>query len=206
MKVFSNDCTFNYSWEEVSTANWRKYCPWNEKSTHVIAVDTLSRHVDPATGILRTERLITCKQSAPKWLASIIGGTETSHVFETSFVDLSTKKVTMVSSNLTFSNIISVHETVIYRQLSSTQTQFVQDAKIVAVCGGWQKLKNAVEEASVARFGENARKGKEGFEAVLEMSRRAFGEEKMRQEGKLAGNGDDIMNGRASLVGVGHKL
>ena len=83
MKVFSNECTFDYSWEEVSTANWRKYCPWNEKSTHVIAVDIVSRQVDPATGIvclhpltffsiailtpyqLRTERLITCKQSAP---------------------------------------------------------------------------------------------------------------------------------------------
>ena len=52
MKVFSSDCKFDYSWEEVSTANWRKYCPWNHKSTHVIAVDTLSRHVDADTGIV----------------------------------------------------------------------------------------------------------------------------------------------------------
>lgn len=53
MKVFSNNCTFDYSWEEVSTANWLKYCPWNDKSTHVIGVDTLSRHVDEKTGIVR---------------------------------------------------------------------------------------------------------------------------------------------------------
>ncbi len=52
MKVFSNVCSFDYSWEEVSTANWRKYCPWNDKSTHVISVDTISRHVDPETGIV----------------------------------------------------------------------------------------------------------------------------------------------------------
>ena len=52
MKVFSSDCTFDYTWAEVSTANWRKYCPWNDKSTHVIAVDTLSRSVDPSTGIV----------------------------------------------------------------------------------------------------------------------------------------------------------
>lgn len=63
MKVFSNKVTYNYSWDEVSTANWTKYGPWNNKSEHVIAVDTLSREVDPATGILRTERLITCKQN-----------------------------------------------------------------------------------------------------------------------------------------------
>jgi hypothetical protein len=182
MKVFSNDCTFDYSWEEVSTANWRKYCPWNDKSTHVIAVDTLSRHVDPATGILRTERLITCKQSAPKWLATLMGGTETSHVFETSYVDPASKKVTMTSSNMTWSNILSVQETVVYQPLSAAKTQFVQDAKITALCGGWQKVKNAVEEATVTRFSENARKGKEGFEAVLEMSRRVFSEEKEKNQ------------------------
>ncbi|KAM0139081.1 hypothetical protein BOTCAL_0394g00020 [Botryotinia calthae] len=182
MKVFSSDCKFDYSWEEVSTANWRKYCPWNHKSTHVIAVDTLSRHVDADTGILRTERLITCQQSAPKWLQSLMGGKDTSHVFETSYVDPITKKVTMTSTNLTFSNIINVQETVVYQPLSANTTQFVQTAQITALCGGWQKVKNAVEDATVTAFSENARKGKEGFEAVLAMSRRVFSEEKMRQQ------------------------
>lgn len=53
MKVFEADCTFNYSWDEVSTGAWRKYCPWNDKVSHVIAVDTISRTVDPNTGIVR---------------------------------------------------------------------------------------------------------------------------------------------------------
>lgn len=141
-------------------------------------MDTLSRHVDPSSGILRTERLITCKQSAPKWLLAMMGGNETSHVFEISYVDPATKKVTMCSTNLTFSNIINVQETVVYRPSTPSKTQFLQEAKITAVCGGWQKIKNAVEETSVSKFQENAMKGKEGFEAVLEMSRRAFGEEK----------------------------
>lgn len=52
MKIFSTSHDFNYSWDEVSVNNWRKYCPWNEKTPHVIAVDTISRHVDPATGIV----------------------------------------------------------------------------------------------------------------------------------------------------------
>ena len=52
MKVFSSDHTFDYSWSEVSTANWLKYSPWNKSSNHVVAVDTLSRMVDPATGIV----------------------------------------------------------------------------------------------------------------------------------------------------------
>lgn len=181
MKVFSNSVTFNYSWEEVSTANWRKYCPWNDKSTHVVAVDTVSRTVDPATGILRTERLITCRQSAPEWLKCLMGGLEESQVLETSYVDPAKKTVTMVSANLTWSNLLSVQETVIYRPLNDHQTQFDQDAKITALCGGWQRIKNNIEDTLVKRFRENAVKGKEGFEAVLAMSRMAFAEERERE-------------------------
>lgn len=112
---------------------------------------------------------------------SIMGGNDTSHVFETSYVDPQSKKVTMVSSNMTFNNIISVRETVVYQPISETRTQFAQEAQITALCGGWQKIKNAVEDASIAAFTENARKGKEGFEAVLEMSRKVFREEKARE-------------------------
>ncbi|KAL2178082.1 PRELI-like family-domain-containing protein [Thermothelomyces heterothallicus CBS 202.75] len=182
MKVFSNTEVFNYTWEEVSTANWRKYCPWNQKSTHVVAVDTISRTVDPETGILRTERLITCRQSAPDWLKSLMGGNiEDSHVFETSYVDPRNKTVTMVSANLTWSNLINVQETVVYRPLNDQQTRFEQAAQITALCGGWQRIKNRIEDTLVKRFHENAVKGKEGFEAVLAMSRRVFAEERERE-------------------------
>lgn len=182
MKVFSNSEIFNYSWEEVSTANWRKYCPWNEKSTHVVAVDTVSRTVDPNTGILRTERLITCRQTAPDWLKSMMGGCmDESQVFETSYVDPRSKTVTMVSANLTFNNLISVQETVVYRPLNDHQTRFEQAAQITALCGGWQRIKNRIEDTLVKRFHENAVKGKEGFEAVLAMSRRVFAEERERE-------------------------
>ncbi|KAL1959404.1 hypothetical protein VTO42DRAFT_2207 [Malbranchea cinnamomea] len=181
MKVFASNCTFNYSWEEVSTANWRKYCPWNDKSTHVVAVDILSRQIEPQSGILRTERLITCQQSVPQWILSLFGGSSTSHVYEVSYVDPKAKKVTMCSTNLTWSNVLKVKEIVTYEPSASmpaTKTDFKQDAQITAVCSGWQKVKNKIEEASVERFSQNAKKGREGFEMVLEMSRRVFGEQK----------------------------
>lgn len=181
MKVFSSTHTFNYSWEEVSTANWRKYCPWNDKSTHVTSVDTLSRSVDPETGILRTERLITCRQSAPEWMKAIIGGMETSQVFETSYVDPAKRTVTMVSQNVTLQNLVSVQETVVYRPTGPHQTQFQQTANISALCGGWQRIKNSIEDSLVHRFRENAVKGREGFECVLAMSRRVFAEERERE-------------------------
>lgn len=181
MRIFSSSYTFDYSWDEVSTNNWRKYCPWNERAEHVLAVDTISRHVDAATGILRTERLITCKQSAPQWILSILGGDTTSHVYEVSYVDPQQKKVTMCSTNMTWSNLLQCRETVIYQPSSTdgkNKTEFRQTAKIVALCGGWQKIKSKIEDASIERFRENATRGREGFEMVLEMSRRLFVEER----------------------------
>ncbi|KAJ5907971.1 MSF1-domain-containing protein [Penicillium taxi] len=187
MKVFSSTCSFDYSWEEVSTANWRKYCPWNDKVTHVVGVDTLSRVIDSKTGILRTERLITCNQAVPQWLLSLFGGSTTSHVYEVSYVDPDTKKVTMCSTNLTWSNVLSVRETVTYQPSlnNSSATDFTQEAQITALCGGWQKIKNKVEEASVERFRENAKRGREGFETVLEMSRRVFGEQRDLEQQRI---------------------
>jgi hypothetical protein len=188
MRWFSNTVTFDYSWEEVSLANWQKYGPWNNKSTHVIGVDTISRAVDPETGILKTERLITCKQSAPEWLTSLMGGHDVSHVFEASYVDPKKRTLTMVSQNLTWSNLVSVQETVSYRPALDAlhgKTMFEQNAKITALCGGWQRIKNNIEDTLVNRFKENAHKGREGFEAVLEMTRRAFDEEREREKEML---------------------
>lgn len=137
---------------------------------------------------LRTERLITCTQSAPAWVVSLLGGSNTSHVYETSYVSPAEKRVTMCSTNLTWANILRVRETVTYQpDLSASspgyeRTEFAQDAKITALCGGWQKIRTKIEDASIERFSENARRGREGFEAVLEMSRRVFGEEKEREK------------------------
>lgn len=176
MKYFQQTVDFDYSWDEISTNNWRKYGPWNEKTPHVIAVDTLSRSVDPATGILRTERLITCQQSAPKWVSAILGTEDVSMVYETSYVDPAAKKLTLCSMNMTMSDLINVRETCVYQPVASSpsKTQFTQRAEITALCGGWQKIKNSIEQFTVERFQQNAARGKEGFEMVLERARQVY--------------------------------
>lgn len=90
----------------------------------------------------------------------------------------------MCSQNMTWSDLLSVRETVVYRPSSTspgTHTMFDQSAKIIALCGGWQKIKNSIEEFTVERFRQNAVRGREGFEAVLEMSRKVFALERERQ-------------------------
>ena len=78
MKIFESHHLFNYPWEQVSAANWKKYP--NEMSTQVVGVDILRREVDPVSKILRTERVISCEQSIPKWLSFLVGGLKRQYV------------------------------------------------------------------------------------------------------------------------------
>jgi hypothetical protein len=85
--------------------------------------------------------------------------------------------------NLTWSEVISVRETVQYTPspLGPKKTQFEQRAEITALCGGWQKIKNKIESFSIERFQQNAVKGREGFEMVLAKCREVFAEEKEKR-------------------------
>lgn len=69
MKFFKTVHTFNYEWSLVSAAQWQKYP--NDHCPHVQHVDVLNRTVDPETGILTTERLITVKQNMPRLILKV---------------------------------------------------------------------------------------------------------------------------------------
>ncbi|SCU81800.1 LADA_0C01134g1_1 [Lachancea dasiensis] len=202
MRLFQNTQEFPYSWEQVTAANWRKYP--NEVSTHVVAVDVLRRELDESRTKLTSERLITCKQSVPKWLTMLIGSSNVSYIREISVVDLSTKTLTLKSCNLTFSHLLKVYETVQYTpdQFDANKTLFRQEAQITAYAT-INTLCNKIEEWSVKRFGENASKGREGFDSVLQLLSKNWGErEKLVDElsHKVADTVDEICSSTDSLL------
>lgn len=169
MKEFCAQQEFNYPWEFVTAANWRKYP--NEVSTHVVAVDVLRREFDEEHQTLKTERLITCKQPIPKWLQVFVKGAEISYVREISVVDRLNETLTMRSVNLTFAKLLRVYETVIYKpdlKDPLNKTVFLQQAQFSSQTG-WGKLQNQIESWGVERFSQNASKGKLGFESILKL-------------------------------------
>lgn len=168
MKFFSSECHFDHPWGTLTAANWKKYP--NEISTHVVAVDVLRREIDSITGVLTTERLITCRQNIPSWIFALIGGKNVSYVREVSEVDLRQKTLTMRSVNLTMSNILRVQETVRYTpdaENPEARTQFSQEATFQAFAT-IQRLCNKIEDWSLERFRQNAVLGRAGFETVLQ--------------------------------------
>ena len=59
----------SHPWSHVVIGMWHKYP--NSKCTHVVSIDTIDRSVDPKTGIIRTERVLGCKQKAPLWIVKV---------------------------------------------------------------------------------------------------------------------------------------
>lgn len=166
MKLFESQHCFAYPWNQVTAANWQKYP--NELATHVVSVDILNRLVDPVTHVLRTERLIACKQGIPRWLRLLVGVEEYSYVREVSEVDLANKTLVMKLANMTMSHLLLVNETVTYKPHADTQrTIFQQEAEITAF-SPMQRICNKLEEWTIERFGQNAKVGKAGFESVLD--------------------------------------
>ncbi|KAI8642554.1 PRELI-like family-domain-containing protein [Parasitella parasitica] len=167
MKLFKSTHEFSYEWSLVSAAQWQKYP--NPNCPHVSHVDVLNRTVDPETGILTTERLITVNQNIPTIIKKILGSSSTQYVREISIIDPKKKTLTMRSINLTLCNLLSCEETIVYKEHPEDQhkTQFTQQAAIKAgsLVSGWSTV---LEEFSLRRFQQNADVGRAGFNKVLE--------------------------------------
>ncbi|CAO3609384.1 unnamed protein product [Cunninghamella echinulata] len=126
--------------------------------------------MDPTTGILTTERLITVEQNVPSLIRKILGSGTTQYVREISIIDPKAKTLTMRSINLTMANLLQVEETIVYQEHpeEKNKTKFSQQAAISAgsMMSRWGS--GLVEEFSLKRFQQNAAVGREGFLKVLE--------------------------------------
>ncbi|KAI8841820.1 PRELI-like family-domain-containing protein [Chytriomyces cf. hyalinus JEL632] len=173
--IFEKTETLNYSWGMVTAANWIKYP--NPITNHVLSVDILSREVDPETGVLRTERLLCCKQSAPAILRTLgLPIPEVAWFREVSELDPVSQEYTARTVNLTMRNLMIVKETCVYKALEGTNqstnppqqqlTQFIQTAEFHAQIG-ISSVRNLMEEAARNRFQMNAGKGLRALESVI---------------------------------------
>ncbi|KAI9206018.1 PRELI-like family-domain-containing protein [Polychytrium aggregatum] len=168
MKLFESTHSFPHSWSTLTTANWRKYP--NELSQHVIACDVLSREIDPATGVLRTERLLTCKQNIPSIVHRLgLPVPQCMYFLEVSYLDPAAQTYTAVSTNLMMRGVLTVEETCKFRQVESdpSSTQFDQKVSITAL-GALSTFARLVEDAAINRFKSNAHKGRAALESVID--------------------------------------
>ncbi|KAI1179220.1 PRELI-like family protein [Nemania sp. FL0916] len=111
--------TYSHPFPTVTLAFFlRYYSPQlNPFSSHVLSTDTISSHVDPATGRLHTTRLHLKKSRMPAAVVKLLptsvtggGGDKSSYVLETSVVDIKEGWMKTESRNLNYTGVLSVVE------------------------------------------------------------------------------------------------
>lgn len=143
----------------------------NQYTPHVFHVDYLSQTVDPQTGILHTERILTCGQNIPSFLARWLGAeSNRTYFYEQGQVDPRGKTLTLRSTNLCFNNLLAVEECCTYTPSQSSPKQNTvlrQDISIKSFTG-WSHIRENIEDFCVNRFFANASKGRMALENAIE--------------------------------------
>ncbi|NP_001079544.1 PRELI domain containing 3B L homeolog [Xenopus laevis] len=164
MKIWTSEHVFDHPWETVTTAAMQKYP--NPMNPSVVGVDVLNRHVD-SSGKLHSERLLSTEWGMPSLVKSIIGASRTNtYVQEHSVVDPVERTMELKSSNITFTNMVSVDERLVYKPhpQDSGKTVLTQEA-IITVKG--VSLSSYLEGIMANTISSNANKGRDALEWVI---------------------------------------
>ncbi|KPP59028.1 protein slowmo2-like, partial [Scleropages formosus] len=162
-----------HPWETVTKAAMQKYP--NPMNPSVFGVDVLDRQVD-AEGRLHSSRLLSAEWGLPSIVKSLIGTTRTcTYIQEHSVVDPKEKLFELKSSNLTFTNMVSVDERLVYRPhpQDPEKTVLTQEA-LITVKG--VSLSSYLEGLMASTISTNAGKGREAMEWVIRRLNTEIGE------------------------------
>nr|XP_025870860.1 PRELI domain containing protein 3B [Vulpes vulpes] len=154
----------SHPWETVTTAAMQKYP--NPMNPSVVGVDVLDRHIDPS-GKLHSHRLLSTEWGLPSIVKSLIGAARTkTYVQEHSVVDPVEKTMELKSTNISFTNMVSVDERLIYKPhpQDPEKTVLTQEA-IISVKG--VSLSSYLEGLMASTISSNANKGREAMEWVI---------------------------------------
>ncbi|XP_017781070.1 PREDICTED: protein preli-like [Nicrophorus vespilloides] len=160
-RYFESTTVFNFSWEQVAQAFWRRYP--NPNSKHVLTEDTISREVRGDQ--LVSKRLLRKTNALPKWAERFIN-TKHVYIMEESSVDPKNKVLVTYTRNLGFAKVMSVTEKVVYRESENQpgHTVAVRSAWIDSQVRGFSK---AICAFGYERFKKNCHKMAGGFNHVL---------------------------------------
>ncbi|CAD7669179.1 unnamed protein product [Nyctereutes procyonoides] len=154
MKIWTSEHVFDHPWETVTTAAMQKYP--NPMNPSVVGVDVCTSH-----------RLLSTEWGLPSIVKSLIGAARTkTYVQEHSVVDPVEKTMELKSTNISFTNMVSVDERLIYKPhpQDPEKTVLTQEA-IISVKG--VSLSSYLEGLMASTISSNANKGREAMEWVI---------------------------------------
>jgi len=189
VKFYENTFSYDYQWPAVTLAYFLRYP--NPYSTHVVSSDTLSSHVDPATGNLHITRLHLKRGKLPASVARFIPKIKESYILEKSVVDARNQTLSTENRNLDWDGVLSVVENQVYSpsvgkesEKTDVKTVVKFESKFGAArrqelaekrgwLGGWGAggVQRSIELVGRSRMRDGLQKSREGMKIVLEQLR-----------------------------------
>uniref|UniRef100_A0A8C5K3S2 Protein slowmo homolog 2-like n=1 Tax=Jaculus jaculus TaxID=51337 RepID=A0A8C5K3S2_JACJA len=165
MKIWASEHhLFDHPWETVTTAAMQKNP--NPMNPSVLGVDVLHRHIDPS-GKLHSHRLLSTEWGLPSIVKSLIGAERTkTYVQEQSVVDPVKKTMELRSTNISFTNMVSVDERLTYKPHPQDPEKTVLSQEAIITVKG-VNLSSSLKGLMASTISSNARKGREAMEWVI---------------------------------------
>lgn len=194
MKIWTTEHVFNHNWENVVQSQFRKFP--NPHSTAVLGTDVIDRHVDPATGILHSHRIITSDWGLAPWVQRLIGANRECYAHEYSSVNPTSRLMEMKSINLTFCSFVNMKEQMSYfpHPKEPSSKTLMRQEMIVTVQG--VPLTSFMESLIVNTVSASAAKGRQAIDWVVEK----IGQESKNVSGLLDKITDDVQELRDSVA------
>jgi 4-amino-4-deoxychorismate lyase len=200
VKFHENNFSYDYQWPAVTLAYFLRYP--NPYATHVVSSDTLSTHIDPATGNLHITRLHLKRGKLPASVARFIPKIKESYILEKSVVSAQQQTLCTENRNLDWDGVLSVVENQTYtpgpcgmttdvKTVVKFESKFGHHRKREG-SGGWLGtwgaggVQRSIELVGRSRIRDGLQRSREGMRIVLEQLReRGFvGVVKEQRQGK----------------------
>lgn len=171
VKAYTQEHVYKHPWERVTSAAWRKYTDVENVKTlsHILAVDTLDRHLDSNSGRLQILRSITVHAPGPWFLRKIVGQ-DICRCVESTVVDGLTRSMEITTRNISLRNFIEVEEKSCYRphpDRPEEWTAFRQETSIQCKpLTALASMAEKIEARCAERFLQNSVKGREVVERI----------------------------------------
>merc|ERR1711934_1050815 len=164
MKIWTNEHTFNHSWQTIAQSQWRKYP--NPHNTAVTGTDVLDRYVS-SDGRLHSHRIIPSDWGLAPWVQSLIGANKETHGYEYSVVDPVAQTMELTSTNLSFCNVVSMKEKMKHGQHPEDPNKTIMTAEMVVTVRN-VPLTTYMEDIVLSTVSKNSGKGRIAMEYVVD--------------------------------------
>jgi len=161
-KFYESQFTYNFSWDQVAQAFWRRYP--NPYSNHVLSEDVIWREVKDNK--LYSKRLLTKTNRVPDWGKRFMNSRAVC-IVEESIVDPKDKTIITYTRNIGYNKVMCVEEKCTYRldEECSHWTTVDRQAWITSSVFGFAR---AIQSFGMDRFRKNSVMAYKGFQHVLD--------------------------------------